>query len=40
MWYADPIASSLAPREWKMLEFVVVDPDNNLLRFGEYTDAP
>lgn len=35
-----PIASPLAPREWKMLEFVVVDPDSNLLRFGEYTDAP
>ena len=30
------IQSPLAPREWKMLEFVVVDPDSNLLRFGEY----
>ena len=35
-----PIQSPLAPREWKMLEFVVVDPDSNLLRFGEYMNAP
>ncbi len=35
-----PIQSPLAPREWKMLEFVVVDPDSNLLRFGEYMTAP
>jgi len=25
----------LAPREWKMNEFVLSDPDGNLLRFGE-----
>ena len=30
------ILSPLAPREWKMNEFVVSDPDGNLLRFGEY----
>ena len=35
-----PIRSPLAPREWRMNEFVVVDPDENLLRFGEYGDAP
>jgi hypothetical protein len=29
------ILSSLAPREWKMNEFVLCDPDANLLRFGE-----
>lgn len=29
------IRSPLAVREWKMNEFVVVDPDENLLRFGE-----
>lgn len=29
------ILSSLAPREWKMNEFVLDDPDGNLLRFGE-----
>ena len=29
------ILSSLAPREWKMNEFVLSDPDANLLRFGE-----
>ncbi len=27
--------SPLAPREWKMNEFVLSDPDGNLLRFGE-----
>lgn len=30
-----PILSPLAPREWKMNEFVLADPDANLLRFGE-----
>jgi catechol 2,3-dioxygenase-like lactoylglutathione lyase family enzyme len=30
-----PILSPLAPREWKMNEFVLSDPDGNLLRFGE-----
>ena len=35
-----PVQSPLAPREWKMLEFVVVDPDSNLLRFGEHSTAP
>ncbi len=30
-----PIVSPLAPREWKMSEFVIADPDGNLLRFGE-----
>lgn len=29
------ILSPLAPREWKMNEFVLDDPDGNLLRFGE-----
>jgi len=29
------ILSPLAPREWKMNEFVLADPDGNLLRFGE-----
>lgn len=29
------ILSTLAPREWKMNEFVLSDPDGNLLRFGE-----
>ena len=29
------ILSPLAPREWKMNEFVLSDPDGNLLRFGE-----
>jgi catechol 2,3-dioxygenase-like lactoylglutathione lyase family enzyme len=29
------ILSPLAPREWKMHEFVLSDPDGNLLRFGE-----
>ncbi len=29
------ILSPLAPREWKMNEFVLEDPDGNLLRFGE-----
>lgn len=29
------ILSLLAPREWKMNEFVLDDPDGNLLRFGE-----
>jgi catechol 2,3-dioxygenase-like lactoylglutathione lyase family enzyme len=30
-----PILSPLAPRPWKMNEFVLSDPDGNLLRFGE-----
>jgi catechol 2,3-dioxygenase-like lactoylglutathione lyase family enzyme len=30
-----PIAEPLAPREWKMNEFVVNDPDGNQLVFGE-----
>lgn len=30
-----PVLSPLAPREWKMNEFVLADPDGNLLRFGE-----
>jgi catechol 2,3-dioxygenase-like lactoylglutathione lyase family enzyme len=29
------ILSHLAPREWNMNEFVLSDPDGNLLRFGE-----
>ena len=29
------ILSPLTPREWNMNEFVVSDPDGNLLRFGE-----
>ena len=29
------ILSPLGPREWKMNEFVLSDPDGNLLRFGE-----
>ena len=29
------IVSPLAQREWKMNEFVLADPDGNLLRFGE-----
>lgn len=29
------ILSPLAPRTWKMNEFVLSDPDGNLLRFGE-----
>jgi catechol 2,3-dioxygenase-like lactoylglutathione lyase family enzyme len=29
------ILSPLAPREWGMNEFVLTDPDGNLLRFGE-----
>jgi catechol 2,3-dioxygenase-like lactoylglutathione lyase family enzyme len=29
------ILSSLSPREWRMNEFVLADPDANLLRFGE-----
>lgn len=29
------ILSPLAVREWKMNEFVLDDPDGNLLRFGE-----
>jgi predicted lactoylglutathione lyase len=29
------ILSPLAPREWEMNEFVLSDPDANLLRFGE-----
>jgi hypothetical protein len=30
------ILSALAPREWKLNEFVLSDPDGNLLRFGEH----
>ena len=30
-----PILAPLAPREWRMSEFVLSDPDGNLLRFGE-----
>jgi len=30
-----PISEPLAPREWKMNEFVVEDPDGNQLVFGE-----
>ena len=30
------ILSPLAPREWKMNEFMLSDPDGNLLRFGEH----
>ena len=30
-----PILSPLAVREWRMNEFVLDDPDGNLLRFGE-----
>jgi catechol 2,3-dioxygenase-like lactoylglutathione lyase family enzyme len=29
------ILSPLAPREWHMNEFILSDPDGNLLRFGE-----
>ena len=29
------ILSPLEPREWKMNEFMLSDPDGNLLRFGE-----
>jgi uncharacterized glyoxalase superfamily protein PhnB len=29
------ILSRLEPREWKMNEFMLSDPDGNLLRFGE-----
>jgi hypothetical protein len=29
------LLSPLAPRPWKMNEFVLSDPDGNLLRFGE-----
>ncbi|MEO8870274.1 MAG: VOC family protein [Granulicella sp.] len=29
------ILSPLEPREWKMNEFMISDPDHNLLRFGE-----
>jgi catechol 2,3-dioxygenase-like lactoylglutathione lyase family enzyme len=29
------ILSPLAPRKWKMNEFMLSDPDGNLLRFGE-----
>jgi hypothetical protein len=35
-----PILSPLAPREWKMNEFVLSDPDGNLLRFGENLISP
>jgi catechol 2,3-dioxygenase-like lactoylglutathione lyase family enzyme len=35
-----PILSPLAPREWKMNEFVLSDPDGNLLRFGEDLTKP
>lgn len=30
-----PILSALALREWRMNEFMLSDPDGNLLRFGE-----
>ena len=30
-----PILSALSPRPWGMREFVMADPDGNLLRFGE-----
>src|SRR5665213_1066478 len=30
------IMSPLEPREWKMNEFMLSDPDGNLLRFGEH----
>jgi catechol 2,3-dioxygenase-like lactoylglutathione lyase family enzyme len=30
-----PIAEPLAPREWKMKEFALRDPDGNQLVFGE-----
>ena len=30
-----PIVEPLSPREWKMKEFVVRDPDGNRLIFGE-----
>ncbi len=30
-----PILSPLAVRDWRMNEFVLSDPDGNLLRFGE-----
>ncbi|HLI77327.1 MAG TPA: VOC family protein [Acidobacteriaceae bacterium] len=30
------ILSPLSVRPWKMLEFMLSDPDGNLLRFGEY----
>ena len=33
------ILSPLAPREWQMNEFVLADPDGNLLRFGEELPA-
>ena len=29
------VLSPLSPREWYMNEFVLSDPDHNLLRFGE-----
>src|SRR6266852_2885440 len=29
------ILSPLTPRQWRMNEFVLSDPDGNLLRFGE-----
>lgn len=32
------IRSPLSLREWRMNEFVVVDPDENLLRFGEHSN--
>ncbi len=32
-----PILSALAPRKWGRNEFVLSDPDSNLLRFGEPT---
>ena len=35
-----PIQSPLAPRPWRMLEFVLLDPDTNLLRFGEHLPTP
>lgn len=33
-----PLAEPLAPREWKMNEFSLRDPDANLLIFGEPID--
>jgi uncharacterized glyoxalase superfamily protein PhnB len=33
------ILSPLASREWKMNEFVLSDPDGNLLRFGEHLSS-
>jgi catechol 2,3-dioxygenase-like lactoylglutathione lyase family enzyme len=35
-----PILEPLAPREWKMNEFVLSDPDGNQLVFGENLPTP